>query len=92
MDDKTLYASVPAPVEGSVLRREDFGGMLAGGNLPILNLNPDAVAIWELIDGKHTVADIEKALTEIYETDDVRRDLLEFIRFCLHTGCIVLRA
>lgn len=92
MDDNTLYASVPVPAPGAMLRREAFGGMLAAGNMSILNLNDDAVAIWELFDGERTVAAIESLLLEEYEAQHVRETLPEFVRYCLHAGCITLRA
>lgn len=91
MDDTILYASVPVPTPEAMLRRESFGGMLAGGNMAILNLNADAVAIWELFDSQRSVADIEALLLKEYEAQHVRATLLEFVRYCLHAGCITLR-
>lgn len=90
MDEQTLYASVPVPAAGTMLRKEAFGAMLAGGNLPILNLNQDAAAIWELFDGKRTVREIEALLFAQHKADDVRQTLPEFIRYCAHAGFITL--
>lgn len=91
MEDDLLYASVPTPKKGTMARREAFGVMLAGGNLPILNLNEDAAAIWELFDGQRTVRDIEAILLDEYEEEAVQRSLPEFVRYCVNAGFIVLR-
>lgn len=91
MDETTLYASVPVPAAGAMIRKEAFGAMLAGGNMPILNLNQDAAAIWELVDGKRSVREIEAVLLDQYETDDVRQTLPEVIRFLTLSGIIILK-
>lgn len=90
MDDNELYEAVPVPAPGTMMRREAFGVMLAGGNMPILNLNEDAAAVWELFDGKRTVREIEALLLEEYEDDAVRQMLPEFVRFCLHAGVVTV--
>lgn len=90
MDDAALLAAIPVPAKNTMLRQEQFGAMLAGGNLSILNFNHDAVAIWQLMDGARTVRDIEDALLKTYSKDGVRENLLEFMRYCINNECITL--
>jgi len=90
-DDTAMLRMIPAHAEGTMMRREQFGAMLAGGNMAILNFNHDALAIWDLIDGNRSVADIETALAEEYKAEDVHRFLLEFMRYCATSGHIILR-
>jgi hypothetical protein len=92
MDDATIFASVPVPTEGTMMREETFGGMLAGGNMPLLSLNPDAVAIWQIIDGKRTVEEMATILETTHASSDVRKNLPAFIRYCLHGGSLGLRS
>jgi len=49
---------VPKVKEGVRLRREEFGGLLFTNRTPVLALNNDALAIWDLIDGNRTVLNI----------------------------------
>lgn len=90
MDDITLFRSIPATVEGAMLRREPFGAMLAAGNLPILNLSEDAANAWELIDGKRSVAEIERILIAEYADETVHDALAQLIRFFLDNKFITL--
>jgi len=88
MDQKDLLNLRPIPTKGTILRKENFGAMLASGNLPILSLNEDALAIWNLCDGSRTVAEIVKQLTEIYEGEYLRERLFEFLQYGLANGLL----
>ena len=76
----------PIPTKGTTLRIEKFGGMLAGGNMPILNINEDGLAIWNLCTGKRTVKEIEVELEKEFEDKDLQGQLREFIQYCLSNG------
>lgn len=86
-----IMSLIPSPLPGSKLRQEQFGGMLASGNLPILNLNSDAIFIWKLMDNKRTISEIENIILENYDQNNVHEFLIDFMRFCSHIGCITLR-
>jgi hypothetical protein len=90
MDIAALFPMTPVPVEGTMLRHEEFGGMLAGGSLPILNLNHDAVVMWQLFDRKRTVAAIFALLAEEYNEADLRASLPDFVEFCINAGFLKL--
>lgn len=90
-DDTEMLRKIPVHAEGTMMRREQFGAMLAGGNMAILNFNHDALAIWDLIDGIRSVADIETALAKEYKAEDVHRYLMDFMRYCATSGHITLR-
>jgi hypothetical protein len=51
------------PVQNSQVkvRREEFGRLLVVAGLPMLCINEDAAKIWDLCDGKRTVAEIADA-------------------------------
>lgn len=53
-------------------------------------LNPIGVYIWKLIDGKHTVDDINEKVTEMYEKvpDESMVHLDEFIKNLAKRGLI----
>lgn len=86
MDNQKLLSLKVAPCAGAMCRRETFGALLAGGNLPIMNINEDGVRIWELCDGIRTVAEIEALLLDEYEPEGLRDRLIAFLRFCLDNG------
>jgi hypothetical protein len=71
-------------------REEPFGAMIAAGDLPILTLNEDALAFWKLCDGNRTVEDIEGLLLAEYEVGELRHRILEFVRYALESGILVL--
>ena len=74
------------PAKGVMVRQESFGAMVAGGNLPILNLNEDALSIWNLCDGTRTVKEIKEILTEEFEDSNMDQLLVEFVNYCVENG------
>ena len=53
---------VPIIKKGVRARPESFGALVFTNRTPILALNGDAVKIWNLCDGKHSIADIVSAV------------------------------
>lgn len=49
---------VPIIKTGVRSRPENFGALIFTNRTPILALNSDAVKIWNLCDGKHSIAEI----------------------------------
>lgn len=86
MTDQELLTLKPVPAPGTLCRKEAFGAMVAGGNLPILNLNEDSVQIWGLCDGLRTVAEIEALLLNDYQDEGLHERLVEFMRYCLENN------
>jgi hypothetical protein len=78
----------PIPTQGTMCRVEKFGAMLASGNKPILTLNEDALAIWNLCDGSKKVSEIKTLLFEEYEEKQLDQKLFEFINFCLSNNLL----
>jgi len=48
------------------IRREEFGSLIFTNRTPILALNQDARVIWDLVDGRRTVAEITQILATPY--------------------------
>lgn len=88
MPDEKILSARPRPAPGAMCRQEQFGAMLVAGNLPILSLNEDARRIWELCDGKRTVAEIEAVLGEEFVAEGLRERMLEFFHYCLDNGLL----
>ncbi len=86
MTDQEFMALKPIPAPGTLLRKEAFGAMVAGGDLPILNLNEEGVQIWERCDGVQTVTEIETLLLKDYQKEGLRERLLTFLQYCLKNG------
>ena len=55
---------IPRVRSGVKLRKEDFGALIFTNRTPILALNCDALAIWEMFDGCRTVREISQTLGE----------------------------
>ncbi|MEI7591557.1 MAG: PqqD family protein [Deltaproteobacteria bacterium] len=89
MNEDEMLSIRPEPVPGAMCREEQFGAMLVVGNMPILNLNKDAKQLWELCDGRKTIAEIEAVLNEEYDEGQLRTRLLEFFSFCFQNGLLV---
>ena len=89
MNEQELMALKPNPASGTLCRKEAFGAMVAGGNLPIMNLNEDGLQIWELCDGKRTVAEIETLLIENYQQEGLHERLLTFLQYCLENNFLI---
>ena len=49
----------------------------------IYSINSMAAQIWDLLDGKRTLAEIREALLQQYEvsTADLEKDLIEFVEY-----------
>ena len=88
MTDQELLALKPMPAPGTLCRKEAFGAMVAGGDLPIMNLNEDGVQIWELCDGFKTVAEIEELLLKDYQKEGLHERLFTFLQYCLDNNFI----
>ena len=73
----------PTPTQGTMVRVEEFGAMLASGNQTNLTLNEDALAIWNLCDGSKKVSEIKSMLLDEYEEKQFDQKLFEFINFGL---------
>jgi hypothetical protein len=77
--------------KGVKARREEFGALIFTNRTPILTLNKDAYAIWELIDGERSVDEIINALlTNGSEEVQVRGKVHEFISSCTKLRLIAL--
>lgn len=89
MTDQELLSIKPMPAPGTLCRKETFGAMVAGGNLPIMNLNEDGMQIWELCDGVKTVAEIEALLIKDFQSEGLHERLLIFLQYCLENSFII---
>lgn len=89
MNEEKMFNIRPKPASEARCREEQFGAMLAVGNMPILNLNEDAKKLWDMCDGKNTIAEIENALGEEYEAAELRPRMLEFFSFCFQNGLLI---
>jgi hypothetical protein len=89
MTDQELLALKPMPAPETFCRAEAFGAMVAGGNLPIMNLNEDGMQIWELCDGTKTVAEIEVLLLKEFQSEGLRERLFIFLRYCLENNFMI---
>lgn len=89
MTDQEFLNLKPMPSPGTLCRKETFGAMVAGGNLPILNLNEDGIQIWELCDGVRTVAEIELLLLKDFESVGLHERLSTFLHYCLENSFMI---
>ena len=90
MDIIKMWSLVPTPTPGTTLRNEDFGGMLAGGNLQIMSLNHEAVALWNLFDGKRNLKQIFDLLLAEYDEEDLIVSIQEYVDYCVQAGFLTL--
>lgn len=88
MTDEEILRARVVPVAKAMCREEPFGAMVAAGDLPILTLNEDALAVWKLCDGNRTVQEIESVLLADYEADELRPRILELVRYGLESGIL----
>ena len=67
-----------------ILYREIEGGavLIDRYRRTMMRLSSVALEIWQLLDGKRSVADIIKALKEVFEVDeeDLKKDVIGFIK------------
>ena len=89
MTDQELLVLKPRLAPGTLCRKEAFGAMAAGGDLPILNLNEDSLQIWELCDGERTVVEIETLLLKDYQKEGLRERLLTTLNYFLENGFMI---
>ncbi len=80
---------IPVAAPRTKMRKEAFGGMLISGNLPIFRINEDAVAVWELCNGKRSIGEIARLLEEVYEKDGLISRLEEYFTFYLENGILL---
>lgn len=80
---------IPIAAPRSKVRKETFGAMLISGDLPILRINDDAVAVWELCDGKRSIDEIAQILKEIFEIEGLIPRLEEYFTFFLENGILL---
>ena len=72
-------------------RNETFGKLLVAGGLPILCINKDGEAIWDLCDGKRDVASIVNMFAEgapPNELPEMRKLIGEFLDEAARLGLI----
>lgn len=80
---------IPKIKKGVRIRQEEFGALIFTNRTPILSLNQDAFAVWELIDGTRTAENIIKILGKTYsETGKVQSLAKEFITSCVELGLV----
>ncbi len=89
IDREQLLQLRPKPARGAMMREEEHGAILAGGEMPVININADGLAVWRLCDGTRTVEQIRELLLEEYEEEELDDRLFELVRFCLENGYLV---
>ncbi len=89
IDWEQLLQLRPKPARGTMMREEEHGAILAGGDMPVININADGLAAWRLCDGTRTVRQVRQILLDEYEEEKLDARLLELIRFCLENGYLV---
>jgi hypothetical protein len=89
MDEEKMLSIRPKPAPSAMCRDENFGAMLAAGNMPILNLNKDAKKLWDLCDGNKTIAEIEAVLSNEYDVKKLRPRMMEFFDFCFQNNLLI---
>lgn len=84
---------IPRIKKGVRVRREEFGLLLFTNRTPILSMNSDAAAIWNLIDGCRSTADIASSIAKL-EGDETRAAYIvnEFIMSCMDLDLVGLEA
>lgn len=89
MTYEELADIIPIVAPRTKMRKETFGGMLISGNLPILRINEDAVAVWELCNGERSIGEIAQLLAQTYEDDSLITRLEEYFTFCIENGILL---
>ena len=89
IDCEQLLKLQLAPGHGTMMRQEEHGAILAGGDMPVINLNADSLVVWRLCDGSRTVEEVREILLEEYEEEKLDVRLFELILFCLKNGYLV---
>ena len=81
---------IPQICSGVRFRDEDFGCLVFTNRTPIFSFDRDATQILHLIDGKLSVADIARRLSEkgYKETEKVVND---FIEICIKLDLIEIK-
>ena len=83
--------SIPQPAQGVIGRRVDDEAVLVlpdRGQVKVVN--PVGARIWELVDGRRSVAAIAEAICAEYqvERDQAEADVLEFLHALADKGAI----
>jgi len=89
MKIEQLLEMVPIPAPRTKMRKEAFGAMLISGDLPILRLNEDAAAVWQLCDGTRSVQEIISLLENSYEKDELTPRLEELLSFFIDNNILL---
>lgn len=89
MNIEQLFNMVPMPAPKTKVRIENFGAMLISGDLPILRLNEDAAAVWQLCDGTRSVQEIIGLLENSYEQEELRPRLEELLAFFVDNNILL---
>jgi len=84
-----LLEMVPIPAPRTRVRQEEFGAMLISGDLPILRLNEDAAAVWQLCDGTRSVQEIITLLENSYEKEELISRLEELLSFFIENNILL---
>ena len=74
--------------EGVKTREEDFGLLVISKTTTALSLNIDSKFIWNLIDGKRSVAGILSVIEDEYEGENLQRRLVDMLLVFQKLGLI----
>lgn len=64
---KLLPESILSVSDTTKTREEDFGLMVVSRTAPAMCLNDDAIAIWDLCNGKNSLQEITEKLTQGFD-------------------------
>ena len=83
--------AIPKIKSGVRLREEEFGALVFTNRTPILALNADAVAAWNLINGYRDVESIVQEIAGQHQDGKQASELVEeFIASCVELDLIEL--
>lgn len=84
---------IPRIKKGVRARREEFGLLIFTNRTPILSMNTDAAAIWNLIDGCRSTADIASSIPQLEgDATKIACKVNEFIMSCIDLDIVELDA
>lgn len=81
---------VPVYEKGIKTRNEKFGLLVISKHTPILTMNDDSMAIWNLIDGHRNVGSIISSLQKEYDcsAEELKQAVIDFLNNCYKIGLI----
>ena len=83
--------SVPVVKSNVRSRKEHFGKLIIAAGLPMLSINDDACAIWDLCDGNNNVQQITKILhgeSKDVPEEDIQAKVFSFLNELLRLKLI----